>query len=29
MDQDHILGYRITKQLTVLITGNLTAFASG
>lgn len=29
MDQDHSLGYRIMKQLNVLITGNLTAFASG
>lgn len=29
MDQDHTLGYRIMKQLNVLITGNLTAFASG
>jgi CRP-like cAMP-binding protein len=29
MDHDHSLGYRIMKQLNVLITGNLTAFASG
>jgi len=29
MDQDHGLGYRVMKQLNVLITGNLTAFASG
>jgi CRP-like cAMP-binding protein len=29
MNQDHSLGYRIMKQLNVLITGNLTAFASG
>jgi toluene monooxygenase system ferredoxin subunit len=29
MDQDHTLGYRVMKQLNVLITGNLTAFASG
>lgn len=29
MEQDHSLGYRIMKQLNVLITGNLTAFASG
>lgn len=29
MDQDHSLGYRIMKQLNVLITSNLTAFASG
>lgn len=29
MDHDHTLGYRIMKQLNVLITGNLTAFASG
>ena len=29
MDQDHSLGYRIMTQLNVLITGNLTAFASG
>jgi CRP-like cAMP-binding protein len=29
MDYDHTLGYRIMKQLNVLITGNLTAFASG
>jgi len=29
MDHDHGLGYRVMKQLNVLITGNLTAFASG
>jgi CRP-like cAMP-binding protein len=29
MDQDHTLGYRIMTQLNALITGNLTAFASG
>jgi CRP-like cAMP-binding protein len=29
LNQDHSLGYRIMKQLNVLITGNLTAFASG
>ena len=29
MEQDHSLGYRIMKQLNALITGNLTAFASG
>lgn len=29
MDRDHSLGYRIMKQLTLLITGELTAFASG
>lgn len=29
MDQDHTLGYRIMQQLNVLITGNLTSFASG
>lgn len=29
MEQDHSLGFRIMKQLNALITGNLTAFASG
>lgn len=29
MEQDHSLGYRIMQQLNALITGNLTAFASG
>lgn len=29
MNQDHTLGYRIMTQLNALITGNLTAFASG
>ncbi len=29
MDQDHALGYRVMTQLNELITGNLTAFASG
>lgn len=29
MEADHSLGYRLMKQLNVLITGNLTAFASG
>lgn len=29
MDQDHGLGYHIARRLNVLITGNLTAFASG
>lgn len=29
MDQDHTLGYHLMTQLTQLITGTLTAFASG
>ena len=29
MEADHSLGYRLMKQLNILITGNLTAFASG
>jgi toluene monooxygenase system ferredoxin subunit len=29
MNQDHTLGYRLMSQLNALITGNLTAFASG
>jgi len=29
MEADHSLGYRLMKRLNVLITGNLTAFASG
>ena len=29
MDEDHALGYRLMRQLNELITGNLTAFASG
>lgn len=29
MDQDHSLGYHVMTQLNQLITGNLTAFASG
>jgi CRP-like cAMP-binding protein len=29
MDADHTLGYRLMRQLNELITGNLTAFASG
>jgi CRP-like cAMP-binding protein len=29
MESDHTLGYRLMRQLNVLITGNLTAFASG
>jgi len=29
MEQDHTLGYRLMTQLTRLITGTLTAFASG
>lgn len=29
MEQDHTLGYRVMKQLTLLITGTLTAFAGG
>ena len=29
MEQDHTLGYRLMTQLTQLITGTLTAFASG
>ena len=29
LDEDHTLGYRVMQQLNVLITGNLTAFASG
>jgi toluene monooxygenase system ferredoxin subunit len=29
MDEDHTLGYRLMRQLNELITGNLTAFASG
>jgi hypothetical protein len=29
MEADHSLGYRLMKQLNALITGNLTAFASG
>lgn len=29
MDQDHTLGYHVMTQLNQLITGNLTAFASG
>ena len=29
MEADHSLGFRLMKQLNALITGNLTAFASG
>lgn len=29
MDEDHALGYRLMRKLNELITGNLTAFASG
>jgi CRP/FNR family transcriptional regulator, cyclic AMP receptor protein len=29
MEQDHSLGYQIMKQLNLLITGTLTAFAAG
>lgn len=29
MEADHTLGFRLMKQLNALITGNLTAFASG
>jgi toluene monooxygenase system ferredoxin subunit len=29
MEQDHTLGFRLTSQLNVLITGTLTAFAGG
>ncbi len=29
MDHDHSMGYHVMKQLTLLITGELTAFASG
>ena len=29
MEQDHTLGYRLTSQLNILITGTLTAFAGG
>ena len=29
MEQDHTLGYRLMTQLTRLVTGTLTAFASG
>ena len=29
MDEDHSVGYHVMKQLTFLITGELTAFASG
>jgi toluene monooxygenase system ferredoxin subunit len=29
MEEDHTLGYRIMRELNELITGNLTAFASG
>ena len=29
MEHDHTLGYRVMKQLTLLITGTLTAFAGG
>ena len=29
MEEDHALGYRLMRQLNELITGNLTAFASG
>jgi CRP-like cAMP-binding protein len=29
MDQDHTLGFRVMTRLNELITGNLTAFASG
>jgi CRP-like cAMP-binding protein len=29
MDQDHTMGYRLMRRLNELITGNLTAFASG
>jgi len=29
MDRDHSMGYHLMKQLTLLITGELTAFASG
>lgn len=29
MEQDHTLGYRLTSQLNILITGALTAFAGG
>ena len=29
MERDHSMGYHVMKQLTLLITGELTAFASG
>lgn len=29
MEQDHTLGYRLMRQLNILITGTLTAFAGG
>jgi toluene monooxygenase system ferredoxin subunit len=29
MEADHSLGFRLMKQLNVLITSNLTSFASG
>lgn len=29
MEQDHTLGYRLTSQVNILITGTLTAFAGG
>lgn len=29
MEQDHTLGYRITTQLNVLVTGTMTAFVGG
>lgn len=29
MEQNHTLGYRLTSQLNILITGTLTAFAGG
>ncbi len=29
MDRDHSMGFKLMKQLTLLITGELTAFASG
>ena len=29
MEEDHTMGYRLMRQLNELITGNLTAFASG
>ncbi len=29
MEADHSMGFRLMKQLNILITGNLTAFASG
>ncbi len=29
MDEDHSLGYAIMRQVTLLVTGTLTALASG